>query len=165
MANLNVLLSEDINTLTSLNPPTVSYMIQYSRLKKAADKVQRKSNVTQRKCCFFFPSLQMRRCTSAPRYTTTTCTFYLYITPEDEFVFDKLESGDASDSDWTSWFQLLPYNKECVCVCLPCCKTQQHRASAAGGHTPLCAITRTPNWHSDQRKTKRRFFGYCTSQG
>ena len=63
-----------------------------------------------------FSSLQMRRCTSAPRYTTTTCTFYLYITPRDEFVFDKLGSGDASDSDWTSWFQLLPYNKECVCL-------------------------------------------------
>lgn len=64
----------------------------------------------------------MRGCISAPRCSTTTCTFYLYITPGEEFVFDKLESGDASDSDWTSWFQLLPYNNECVCVCLPVVK-------------------------------------------
>lgn len=64
----------------------------------------------------------MRGCISAPRCSTTTCTFYLYITPREEFVFDKLESGDASDSDWTSWFQLLPYNNECVCVCLPVVK-------------------------------------------
>lgn len=42
--------------------------------------------------------------------------FLLVYTPRDEFVFDKLGSGDASDSDWTSWFQLLPYNKECVCL-------------------------------------------------
>lgn len=30
--------------------------------------------------------------------------------------FDKLGSGDASDSDWTPRLQLLPYNKECVCL-------------------------------------------------
>lgn len=64
--------------------------------------------------CTFFSSVQTRRCTSAPRYTTTTCTFDLYIRARDEFVFDKLGNGDASDSDWTPWFQLLPYNKECV---------------------------------------------------
>lgn len=68
----------------------------------------------------------------------------------------SINCGDASDSDWTSWFQLLPYNKVCVCVCSRC-KTQQYRASASRGHTPLCAITRTLNWHSDQTKTKKAF--------
>ena len=104
----------------------------------------------------FFSSLQMRRCTSAPRYTTTTCTFYLYITPGDEFVFDKLGSGDASDSDWTSWSQLLPYNKECVC--LPVVKHSNTGRLRQEGTLHFCAITRTPNWHGDQRKRQKGFF-------
>lgn len=37
---------------------------------------------------------------------------------------------------------------------------QQHRESALRVHAPLCAITPTPNWHGDMRKTKRCFDGY-----
>lgn len=53
----------------------------------------------------------------------------------------------------------------CESVCTSaCCKTQQHRTSASGGHSPLCAITRTPNRHSDQSKSWRHFWTTERSQ-
>lgn len=73
---------------------------------KAADRVQGKQR--SEIAVFFPPPLEIRRCTSAPRYTAPTCTFYSYIAPGEEFVFDKLGSGDASAGDWTSWVSTPP---------------------------------------------------------
>lgn len=53
-ANFRVLLSENINTLTTLNPPTVSYMTEYSGLQQQQIESKKKKRNAVKLLFFFF---------------------------------------------------------------------------------------------------------------
>lgn len=95
----------------------------------------------------------MRLCFSASRYSTTC--FYLYETPNLlSIIWEAMtHQPGIGRHGFNSSLAIMSEN---VCTSA-CCKTQQRRTSASGGHSPLCAITRTPNWHSDQNQTRRHF--------
>lgn len=149
----------------AINEHKLSDIIQCPDLERQqSERREAEEEATPRKSCLSLLSTCVGACALLDTPLTTCTFFYIpaYNTRAPNLFSDKPGSSDVSRCDWTHSAETPPPT-EGVRGCVrasPRCKTQQHRASASGGHThsSLRKLRGHLNWQRDQRETQRYFF-------